>query len=197
MKSITMVTLLTIVFLVNLASAQTKTEEKRTTVDKATGDTVVTEAVIISQSEDITPRNTMLIINPLKFFLFYNLSIMHKVDQKWAIGGGLQFPTPAGVDGFGVNAEARYYPSGKTLRGFYFAPNISYNSLKSGENNETVSLFSVGALVGWQWFPGEEFAIGLGIGADYYSGSSDSDSEGLSNYDGMVPLVRFDIGYAW
>lgn len=192
MKNLMIGTILAIVLLTNLGFAQTKTEEKRTTVNKTTGDTLVTEAVIISQAEDITPRNTMLIINPLKFILFYNLSIMHKVNEKVAVGGGLQFPTPAGVDGFGVNAEVRYYPSGKTLRGFYFAPNISYNSITNTETEEDGNIFSIGALLGWQWFPGDEFAMGLGIGADYYSGSSSTDE-----LDGMAPALRFDIGYAW
>lgn len=194
MKKLISVAVTVIVLLLNTSMAQTKTQEQRTTINKATGDTVVTEALILSQSEDVTPRNTMLIINPLKFFLFYNLTIMHKMNDKVAIGGGLQFPTLAGVDGFGVNAELRYYPSGRNLRGFYLAPNLSYNSISSDEDDETTNLFSVGGLVGWQWFPGDEFAIGLGIGADYYNGSVDGEN---GDVHGWVPAVRFDIGYAW
>jgi hypothetical protein len=53
--------------------SQEKTIEKRTTTDSTTGKTTVTESVIISKTEDITSRNHMLTINPLKFFIFYNL----------------------------------------------------------------------------------------------------------------------------
>lgn len=173
---------------------QEKTGERKWTIDPETGDTIYTESVIISETEDITPRNSMIIINPLKFLLFYNISYFHKISDGAAIGGGIQFPTPKDVNGFGVNAEVRIYPNGKNLRGFYFAPNVSYNSL-SDNSDETVSITSVGGLVGWQWFPGDQFALGLGIGADYYffSGSDES----FDDYDGFAPALRFDIGYAW
>jgi hypothetical protein len=174
---------------------QDKTNEKKWTIDPETGDTVYTEAVIISQTEDITPRNSMIIINPLKFLLFYNISYFHKLSDKAAIGGGIQMPTISGLNGFGVNAEVRLYPSGKNLRGFYFAPNVSYNNLSSDGSDNSVSITSAGGLVGWQWFPGDQFAMGLGIGVDYYFFSGNDDS--FSKLNGTAPALRFDIGYAW
>jgi len=188
---------ITIIIFLSIAvsiNAQVRTEEKKKTITES-GDTVYTESTIISKSEDITPRNDMIVINPLKFFIFYNLSYFHKISDKVALGGGFQIPTIGGIDGFGVNAEARIYPSGKTLRGFYIAPNISYNRLDIGDGG--TSAFGFGALVGWQWFPGDDFAIGLGIGVDYYTGSIDDVDDDFNNYSGSVPAVRFDIGYAW
>jgi hypothetical protein len=187
-------------FIVTLLSsylpAQIVTEEKKKTVTEA-GDTVYTESTIVSTSEDVTPREDMIVINPLKFFLFYNLSYFHKVSDKVAVGAGFQIPTIGGLGGFGINGEVRIYPSGKTLRGFYVAPNISYNHLTVNDENDGTSAFSIGALIGWQWFPGEDFAIGLGIGVDYYTGSLEDNGDDFSNYSGTVPAVRFDIGYAW
>lgn len=175
--------------------AQDRTDERKWTIDPATNDTIYTEAVIISQTEDVTPRNSMIVVNPLKFLLFYNLSFFHKINDGIVIGGGIQMPTVSGLTGFGVNAETRFYPAGKNLNGFYFAPNVSYNSLSEEESGESVSISSIGGLIGWQWFPGEQFAIGLGIGVDYYFFSGNDDS--FSEYNGTAPLVRFDIGYAW
>lgn len=176
-------------------SAQVRTEEVRITIDEATGDTLQTKSVIISDSEDITPRNNILIVNPLKFFLFYNLSYFGRINDQVAIGGGLQMPTIAGMDGVGFNAEVRFYPTGKMLRGFYIAPNIAYNHLTV--DDESIDPFSVGVLVGWQWFPGDQFAIGLGLGIDYYTGQAHYDNGDLDNFSGKVPALRFDIGYAW
>ncbi len=174
---------------------QERTDEKKWTIDPQTGDTLFTSSVIISQSEDITPRNSMVVINPLKFLVFYNISYFQKLTEGAAIGVGLQMPTISGVNGFGVNAEARFYPKGNNLRGFYFAPNFSYNNLTEEDNNENVSITSAGGLVGWQWFPGEQFAMGLGIGVDYYFFSgNDVDFE---DYNGFAPALRFDIGFAW
>jgi len=177
------------------ASAQIRTEETRKTVDPAKGDTVVTESVITARSEDITPRTSILLINPLKFFLFYNLSYMHCVSSGVVMGAGLQLPTIAGIDGFGINAEVRFHPSGKAPRGFYIAPNIGYNRLRAGSIESEP--FSFGILLGWQWFPGDDFAMGLGIGVDHYSGSTTEGNKDLGRFNGSVPALRFDIGYGW
>jgi hypothetical protein len=175
-------------------NAQILTEEKKKTVNED-GDTVYTESTILSSSEDITPRSDMIVVNPLKFFIFYNLTYFHQTSENVAIGAGIQIPTIRGLGGFGLNAEARIYPSGKTLRGFYIAPNISYNRLTVDDGS--TSAIGIGGLIGWQWFPGDDFAIGLGIGVDYYTGSVDNFDDDYGNYSGTVPAVRFDIGYAW
>ncbi len=187
-------TLFIIILFINNISAQIVTEEKKKTVTEK-GDTVYTESTIITTSEDITPRVDMIVVNPLKFFLFYNLSYFHKVSDKVAVGAGFQIPTISGLGGIGLNAEARIYPSGKTLRGFYVAPNLTYIRLTAG--GESVSAFGLGALIGWQWFPGDDFAIGLGIGVDYYTLSNENLNDDFLNYSGTVPAIRFDIGYAW
>jgi len=193
-----LLSLLTSSLLFFSAFGQERTDERKWTFDSETGDTIYTEAVIISQFEDITPRNGMIIINPLKFLLFYNISYFHKINDGVTIGGGIQMPTISGIDGFGANAEVRFYPSGKNLRGFYVAPNISYNNLSDSDSDGSISLFSIGGLVGWQWFPGEQFAMGLGIGADYYFLSDeDQGNDNFEDFSGMAPLLRFDIGYAW
>jgi hypothetical protein len=179
----------------NDAFSQVRTEETRTSVDTVSGESTFTRSVILSHSEDITPRSEMVVINPLKFFLFYNLTYYHILSPHATFGGGFQVPTISGIDGFGVNAEVRLHPSGKAPRGFYVAPNISYNRLSADESES--SPFSFGVLLGWQWFPGDEFAMGLGIGVDYYTGSVSNGDEDFGNYDGTAPALRFDIGYAW
>ena len=121
------VTMVIVAAMLTSAFGQEKTDEKKWTIDPETGDTIYVESVIISETEDITPRNSMIIINPLKFLLFYNISYFHKISDGAAIGGGVQFPTPKGISGFGANLEARFYPTGKNLRGFYYAPNFSYS----------------------------------------------------------------------
>ena len=195
MKTFLLLSLLINLAIIAAVSGQERTNEKKWTIDPQTGDTVYTEAVIVSQTEDITPRSSMIIVNPLKFLLFYNISYFHKMNDGVAMGGGIQIPTLSGLNGFGINAEVRLYPKGKNLKGFYFAPNISYNNLSSHNSSNSVSISSIGGLIGWQWFPGEEFAIGLGIGIDYYFFSGD-DSD-FSRLNGTAPALRFDIGYAW
>ena len=196
-------------FLSSSLQAQIKTEGTKTEIDSATGQVKTTQYTELKKEEDITPRTNMITINPLKFFLFYNLSYYHAFSNNIAAGIGVQMPTLSGLSGFGVNAEMRFHPSKKALRGFYVAPNVSYNSLTNDydtydENgnpqfeSSNATSFSVGALVGWQWFPGDDFAIGLGIGYDYYFISGDiATGPSLEKLDGGAPALRFDIGYAW
>ena len=189
--------------------AQIKTEGTVTEVDSATGQVKTTTYTDIKKEEDITPRHNLIAINPLKFFIMYNLSYYHAFNNKVAVGIGAQMPTISSTKGFGANAEVRFYPSGKALRGFYVAPNLSFNTLTydgyyydettggtTREENATAT--SIGLLVGWQWFPGDDFAIGLGIGLDYYFLSGEDRYRSLFNsFDGTAPALRFDIGYAW
>jgi hypothetical protein len=192
------------IFLTSQAYSQVREEGTRTEIDSATGATKTVTYVETKREEDITPRTNMIVVNPLKFFLFYNLSYFHAVSKTIAIGGGAQIPTLEGLGGFGFNAEVRFYPSKKALRGFYVAPNVAFTHLTADfynfDENSTEAIadvFSVGALLGWQWFVGDDFAIGLGIGYDHYFLTGDGTYSGFGSYDGGAPALRFDIGYAW
>lgn len=191
-------TALFLAFTAGTTMAQVQTDETVTTTD-STGKSTTVQVKRVSTSEDITQRNHMIILNPLKFFLFYNLSYFQKVSNSVTVGGGFQTPTLEGLGGIGFNAEARFHPSGRAMRGFYIAPNIAYNYLTASGSDESISTFSAGGLAGWQWFPGDDFAIGVGIGVDFYIVSSDSKdtNDPFSDYSGSVPALRFDIGYAW
>lgn len=186
------------------AQSETRTEQIRITTDPITGKKDTVRTLVYDKTEDIRERKHMIVVNPLKFFLFYNLSYFQKLTPTSALGIGLQTPTISDYKGIGVNAEYRFYPSGKSLRGFYLAPNFSYNSMTytysyvtpDGEK-ERFGTTSFGMLLGWQWFPGDDFAMGLGIGADYYVGSGSNSSSYVLKYDGVAPSLRFDIGFAW
>jgi len=191
MKALLIILLLSAQFVFS----QNETKETKKTVSKTEGDTTISQSVIISKTSDITPRSDMIVINPIKFILFYNISYFHKFSEHTIAGFGIQTPTLSGIDGFGINAEIRLYPKGQNMKGFYFAPNISYNHLTAGSGSTDPS--SLGVLLGWQWFPGDQFALGLGIGIDHYWGSVSDNGNDFGRYNGFVPAIRFDIGYAW
>lgn len=201
------IAVLLIVVFAGSSFAQIRSEGTRTEKDSATGLTRTVTYLDVKEEEVITPRHDMITINPLKFILFWNLSYYHAFNKTVAVGLGAQMPTISYFGGFGLNAEVRLYPSGKALRGFYAAPNISWNHL-SYENNSgsyvyysgsstSAESFSLGLLLGWQWFPGDDFAIGLGIGIDHYFLSGSGNGNVFSRYNGFVPALRVDIGYGW
>lgn len=195
--------------------AQVRTEETITTTD-STGKSTTVTVMKVGTTTDVTPRTDMIVLNPLKFLLFYNLSYFHSISPNMAIGGGIQIPTSLldeAFGGFGVNLEGRFYPGKRALKGFYLAPNVSMNFLNSTittydfdpttgrevmhERTSSAMVSSVGALAGWQWFVGDDFAIGLGLGIDHYIISTSDDVNDFETISGTLPSLRFDIGYGW
>ncbi len=163
------------------ALGQKRTIEKRTPVDSTT---------TIVETEDITPRHRILIVNPIRFFVLYNLAYYQSVSPGLALGAGLQIPAFDEIDGVIVQAEARFYPGKRGLKGFYLGSNLWIDSVTSDDNDARVELAVV---AGWQWFSGKDFGIGFGLGAAVDL----TDDDGFELYDGHRPVVRFNIGYAF
>lgn len=201
--------------------AQTEVEQHKISIDSATGKRTVTTTTIVKTVEDISPYTDILNINPLKFFIAYNLNWVHKLSANTAFGVGAEigYSWINELEGttWGVLGEFRYYPSKKSLHGFYVAPNFSYTqtnnlyystydastaTLTSG--TYTQQMLSLGILAGWQWFPADNFSMGLALGVDDYiplnqKGNEYEDFNLLGGMygKGTSPTIRFDLGYAW
>jgi hypothetical protein len=199
--------------------AQTEVEQHKISIDSATGKRTVTTDTIIKTEQNISPYTDMININPLKFILAYNLSWVHKLSSNTAFGIGAEYEdflneNPA----WGILGEFRFYPSKKSLHGFYVAPNFSFTQTNnvyyfmydpaSGITNSgtfTAQMLTLGVLLGWQWFPADDFSMGFAIGADDYiplnqkSGNNYEDFNLLGGMygKGTLPTLRFDLGYAW
>ncbi len=216
-----------LVFLSGVATtrAQTKVEQRKVSVDSATGVRTGTVDTIVKTEEDISPYTEMMNINPLKFLLAYNLNWIHKLSSSTALGIGAEIATNVGDamntgTSWGVLGEFRFYPSKKSLHGFYVPPNFSYtqtsnvysyiengagNSFSGNEGYYTEQMLSLGILAGWQWFPATSFSMGFALGADDYiplNPKTGEDYEDVSLLGGLTgkgasPTLRFDLGYAW
>ncbi|MEP7233948.1 MAG: hypothetical protein ABI778_01510 [Ignavibacteriota bacterium] len=166
--------------------------------DSASGITRTTKIQTDRDDEPEVAIKNMLAINPLEFIFFWNLSYYHAVTDVVGVGIGLRLPSISVIHGFGASLEARIHPSGKALRRFYVAPNFAYNHLTVGTGADEVALntSSIGLLLGWQWFVGDAFAIGLGAGFDHFFGDVSTNAD-LATFSGNLPALRFDIGYGW
>ncbi len=199
----------------SITYAQTEVKEHKVEIDSATGKVTTVTATIVKTEEDITPYTDMFNVNPLKFFLAYNLNWMHKLSSNTAAGLGFEFGTPHEVTMWGLLGEFRFYPSKRSMHGFYVAPNISFtqssdvyyyeidNNGNYSNGRYTAQTFSAGVLIGWQWFPGTDFSMGLAFGVDDYFPLNSKGNEYDFNFLGGIygkgtsPTVRFDLGYAW
>ncbi len=92
------------------------------------------------------------------------------------------------IDGVIVQAEARFYPRKKGLKGFYLGSNLWIDSVTNDDHDARVEL---AVIAGWQWFSGKDFGIGFGLGAAVDL------TDGFEFYDGHRSVVRFNIGYAF
>jgi hypothetical protein len=196
------------------ASSQTKRVESTTTETKAdtTDGKVVTNSTVttVATSEDITPRHHMISSDPFKFWLYYNVSYYYAITPHIVVGGGIQTPTALPdreISGFGVNLEGRFYLGGKPFRGFHINPVLSINTLTyerydwdaSGNERITDTPVSLGLLMGWHWYPWDEFGTQIAFGADYnFSATSEEGLLGLGSHkEGIIPTARFTVGYSW
>lgn len=195
---------------------QTRTVETTATTDSTSGKTETITVVKVGYSEDITPRRQMVYLNPITFFSMFNVSYLYALNSKVAVGGGIQTPTALmdgeglseKVTGFGMNIEGRYYATAKMFRGFHFVGNISYHHVNyqdytdvSGTLEEqTSNPITIGAALGWHWYPWDDLATEIVFGAELQMGPTTTPVPGLSMYSdkaGVVPWGRFNIGYAW
>ena len=173
---------------------------------------------IIGKSEDVTPINNMIIIDPISFFWEVNAKYYRTFSPTVVGGLGANYGWFNGIlnngSSYGINAEVRFYPSKKAPHGFYLAPNIAFNigsgqeyapdaNGNYGTTTATATSMTIGGMFGWQWFPSDNFCIGLALGFNDYihvSGPSDILSIGTifgSTITGILPALRFDIGYGW
>jgi hypothetical protein len=208
-------TLMAILFALTVAaSAQTKRVESTTTETMAdtAGGKVTTNSTVttVSTTEDITPRRHMISSDPFKFWVFYNMSYYHAITNNIVVGGGIQTPTALAdreISGFGVNLEGRYYIGGKPFRGFHINPVLSVNSISyerydwEAAGNERVhdTPITFGVLMGWHWYPWDEFGTQIAFGADYnISPTSEENLLGMGSHKkGIIPTAHFTVGYSW
>src|SRR5205085_5725477 len=120
----------------------------------------------------------MISINPLKFFLLYNINYS-RVLTPWMVATlGIQAPTTLMDDqpgGVGLNLEMSFYLLGDAFEGVHITPNASFNTITytpDGVDPElgatkTEKNVTAGLLVGWHWQPWKNVVTEYAIGADY------------------------------
>lgn len=138
---------------------------------------------------------------------FYERALGSKTSLQ--LGGGFINLTSSGtgLTGFSVTPEFRFYPSGKSPKGFYLAPFGRYNSLSlkvtdgSGiEGKATLTSIGAGLSIGNQWIFGDIVSLDLFAGPVFNASSNvtvetsgfTEDSFSTGNFSGGVGF-RFGL----
>ncbi|MBL0331269.1 MAG: hypothetical protein IPP08_08835 [Chlorobiota bacterium] len=204
-----------------------KTTEEIVKYDSTTGKTtktIITKSSTVV--EDVTPRKFLFSIDVPAFIRMYNVTGLYSISGNTSVGLGLQLPTESEYSGIGFQLFSRIYPKTNNFNGFYFEPNITVNSFKrvykyydySSSSNQSIAIertekmnpIAIGVYTGWQWFWGD-FAISPALGGVYYTNLNPIVDNGGYEYttgeypykgwsggvNGMKPVFRLTIGYAW
>jgi hypothetical protein len=194
-----------LLFLVWVSPAPCRSSTIAETASKDSVGVTTSSSDTIAQAVDSIPINNMLITEPFGFIYRANAKYYRTISSNIVGGVGVDYGwfdklVDKGST-YGFNAEVRYYPDKNSPYGFYAAPDASYTVGKA--LGTTVVVMTVGLLAGWQWFAGDHVCVGMVAGFDDYirvSGPPNSFTFaplfGASG-TGLLPTLRFDIGYGW
>ncbi len=131
---------------------------------------------------------------------FIDVSFYHALTGSDALGvlGGLIY-YPFGhesVTGWAAALAYRFYPGRRALWRFYVSPMVGYQSASINPDTSASGPMAA-AVIGWQWFPEGNLAVGMGFGTRYAFGGSDSPSAEIRKTFGFRPVLVFDMGYSW
>jgi len=154
----------------------------------------VASAQTVEDSKVGIPRVNLVSANPIGLlFEWYNGEFEHAISptislalsvSSWDFDG----PTYSSVDG-----TARYYPSGRALRGFSFGLSAGVVNVDPDcqDCDDEGTSATIGVRGDYVWILGRDqhFSVATGIGAKRLL-NNDLGTEGL-------PIGRLSIGYAW
>ena len=158
----------------------------------------------------------MIVIDPFKFWQFYNLSYYHAILPRLALGVGAQIPASFGerdLEGVGFTAEARFQLSEALFDGPYVGAALWFDRFRHDEyipadqreygdpSSRTLdeSHLSTGALLGWHISIWEGLGAEASVGVEYnISPTTEANTPSIGSHNGgFVPAARMMIGYAW
>jgi hypothetical protein len=132
---------------------------------------------------------------------YLNISYYRSFGAHHALGAYIGYLYhPVGderITGYGYGLSYRFYPAGKSLARFYYSPTIGLQQGEVVKQNRAPALgVLLSGIVGWQWFPQDKFAVGLGIGGRVILGGRDEDPV-LRDAFGGSAIITLDLGYGW
>lgn len=149
----------------------------------------------------VIPRNAVMVNLGGLALDYLNLSYYRSLDSSNALGAyaGYLYHLIGDdrITGYGFGVSYRYYPAGRGLARFYYSPTIGIQlgDVVDDKRDQAVGVL-VSAMVGWQWFPEEVFAVGLGVGARAIFGRQQDDPV-IGTAFGATPVITLDLGYGW
>lgn len=148
------------------------------------------------------PRLNLVSANPIGLlFEWYNGELEHAFSSTTSLAiaaSSFDFDDNGSDRYTVVDGIARYYPSGRALRGFSVGLSVGFvdrnndsDCVAFGCNDESGSAATIGVRGDYVWILGRDqhFSVATGIGAKRIFGN-DIGTEGL-------PIGRLSIGYAW
>lgn len=141
----------------------------------------------------------VLKINPISLaFGNFNLSYQRALGKAHAVQIGANYwyrIFGSEVSGLGIRGGYQFFLTTRTKdapEGFYIGPQVSFNSIKEKETNNSVTAYGVGVMLGYQWVWKSGLCLDLGVGPMYQFAS---ESNTTTSYEGFLPNVTIALGF--
>lgn len=157
--------------------------------------------VFQSYAQDDVEENlpNVIKLNPISLaFGNFNMSYQRALGKSHAIQIGANYwykILGVEVNGFGIRGAYQFFLTGRTKyapEGFYIGPQVSYNTLDVTEEDNKVSAFGIGVMLGYQWVWKSGLCLDLGIGPMYQFASETATDNSV---EGFLPNVTIALGY--
>ncbi|GAB5466207.1 MAG: hypothetical protein Kapaf2KO_16430 [Candidatus Kapaibacteriales bacterium] len=164
------------------AEKEKKEENNRTSVNKI--------------GTEINKRHYVLLShNPVRLLNFPSAQVLVNLDDTYSVGAEFRYVRSGDkLRGWGVAPTVRAYPFHQGMTGFYIEGFTGIHAIDDGIESET--LYTFGALPGWQFAIKKKLAVGIGFGVEYFLSnqllSSPNTSERTTS---LNPYFRLDIGW--
>lgn len=140
-------------------------------------------------------RRTGITVNPLAFlFGTANVEIEHGFHDRFSLFAGPQLLFLDDIFGVGVQGGARVFMIGHAPEGFWIGPQFTFAYASVGD--ATGVAYGLGGLLGYTFIFENGFDLSLGAGAQYLAATAKS-ADASASLDGVYPILRASIGYAF
>lgn len=123
------------------------------------------------------------------------------IDSGHAVGASAGFVFyPVGnqrLTGYQFLIHYRFYPDRQALWRLYYGGQVGFGVTSATEPDARLTAALLAALVGWQYFPLENFGVGAAVGLGHRLGARNQVNPVLDRALGLQGIFMFDLGYAF
>jgi hypothetical protein len=153
------------------------------------------------------PVQHQIFVDPYRIIFSYHLGYLHALTSRWVVGGSIRsgsgITSQPDAKGFGLTVEGHYYVSSTPMRGFALQGSLGFDHVVEtlDDDSETSAVYlTPGISLGYHSMVWGFLSVSLEVGGDYHFEKTRQTVALIgftSTGEGIVPSVRWTLGYDW